>query len=74
MWLSYIFISNYISLFEYEWIILLIFTLEIYGNNNVWDVIGIREGIFSVKLKLCFIVLYSKSDGLRIIPKVLQFK
>lgn len=34
---------------------------------------GIREGIFPAELKLCFILFYSKSDGLRIIPELQQF-
>lgn len=36
--------------------------------------IGNREGAFPAELKLCFIILYSESDRLGIIPQVLQFK
>lgn len=53
---------------------MLIFALEIYGNINVRDFIGIRAGIFPAELKLCFIILYSESEGLRLLPEVKQFK
>lgn len=74
MWLSYIFISNYISSFEYYWIILLIFALEIYGNTNAWDFIGIREAFSKQNLSYALLYCIKKSDGLRIIPEVRQFK